>query len=83
MGVSIERDGKIIVTAPHQAELIDIEKFVSEKRIWIYQKLAKKDALNREGPKREFVNGQGFLYLQNSLKWPFLVFWNRKLNSHY
>jgi len=68
MGISIERDGKIIVTAPHQVELIDIEKFVSEKRIWIYQKLAKKKALNREGPKREFVNGQGFLYLGKSYR---------------
>ena len=61
MGISIERDGKIMVTAPHNAELIDIEKFVSEKRVWIYQKLAQKKALNREKPKREFVNGQGFL----------------------
>lgn len=68
MGISIERDGKIMVTAPHQAELIDIENFVSEKRIWIYQKLAKKKALNREGPKREYVNGQGFLYLGKSYR---------------
>jgi len=68
MGIFVERDGTIMVTAPHQAELIDIEKFVSEKRIWIYQKLAKKKALNREGPKREFVNGQGFLYLGKSYR---------------
>jgi len=31
MGISIERDGKIMVTAPHQVKPIDIEKFVSEK----------------------------------------------------
>ncbi len=68
MGIFVERDGTIMVTAPHQAELIDIEKFVSEKRIWIYQKLAQKKTLNREGPKREFVNGQGFLYLGKSYR---------------
>ena len=68
MEISIERDGTIMVTAPHKAELIDIEKFVSEKRIWIYQKLAQKRVLNREGPKREFVNGQGFLYLGKSYR---------------
>jgi len=68
MGISIERDGTIMVMAPHQAELIDIEKFVSEKRIWIYQKLAKKKALNRKKPMREFVNGQGFLYLGKSYR---------------
>jgi predicted metal-dependent hydrolase len=68
VGISVERDGTIMVTAPHKAELIDIKKFVSEKRIWIYQKLAQKKALNREGPKREFVNGQGFLYLGKSYR---------------
>jgi len=68
MGIAIERDGVIVVTAPHQAKFNDIEKFVSEKRIWIYQKLAKKKTLNREKPKREFVNGQGFLYLGKSYR---------------
>ena len=63
MGIAIERDGAIIVTASHQAKFNEIEKFVSEKKIWIYQKLAKKKTLNREKPRREFVNGQGFLYL--------------------
>ena len=68
MGIAIERDGVIIVTAPRQAKFDDIEKFVSEKRIWIYQKLAKKKTLNREKPRREFVNGQGFLYLGKSYR---------------
>ena len=68
MGIAIERDGAIIVTAPHQAKFNEIEKFVSEKKIWIYQKLAKKKTLNREKPKREFVNGQGFLYLGKSYR---------------
>ncbi len=68
VGISVERDGTIMVTAPHKAEPIDIDKFVSEKRIWIYQKLTKKKALNREGPMREFVNSQGFLYLGKSYR---------------
>jgi Predicted metal-dependent hydrolase len=72
MGISIERDGAVMVKIPHQAELNDIEKFISEKKIWIYQKLAKKKALNRERPKREFVNGQGFLYLGKSYRLRFI-----------
>ena len=68
MGIAIERDGAIMVTAPHQAKFNEIEKFVSEKKIWIYQKLAKKKTLNREKPRREFVNGQGFLYLGKSYR---------------
>ena len=68
MGISIDRDGAVIVKIPNQAELNDIEKFISEKKTWIYQKLAKKKAINREKPKREFVNGQGFLYLGKSYR---------------
>lgn len=68
MGIAMERDGAIIVTAPHQAKFNDIEKFVSEKKIWIYRKLAKEKTLNREKPRREFVNGQGFLYLGKSYR---------------
>ncbi len=72
MGISIERDGAVMVKVPHQAELNDIEKFISEKRIWIYQKLAVKKTLNRQKPKREFVNGQGFLYLGKSYRLKFI-----------
>ena len=72
MGISIERDGAVMVKIPHQAELNDIEKFISEKKVWIYQKLAKKKVLNRERPKREFVNGQGFLYLGKSYRLRFI-----------
>ncbi len=70
--ISIERDGAVMVKAPHQVELDNIEKFISEKKVWIYQKLAKKKALNRERPKREFVNGQGFLYLGKSYRLKFI-----------
>lgn len=79
MGIAIERDGAIIVTAPHQAKFNEIEKFVSEKKIWIYQKLAKKKTLNREKPRREFVNGQGFLYLGKSYRLKFID--NGKMKS--
>jgi hypothetical protein len=71
MGISIERDGAVMVKVPHQAELNDIEKFISEKKIWIHQKLAQKKALNIERPQREFVNGQGFLYLGKSYRLKF------------
>lgn len=68
IGISVERNGSVIVRAPLRTEINEIERFVSEKRVWIYQKLAKKKALNQEKPKREFVNGQGFLYLGKSYR---------------
>ncbi|MDL2123169.1 MAG: M48 family metallopeptidase [Deltaproteobacteria bacterium] len=71
MEISIERDGAVMVKTPYQIELNEIEKFISEKNVWIHQKLAKKKAINRERPKREFVNGQGFLYLGKSYRLKF------------
>ena len=68
LGLSIERDGAVIVRAPFKAGDEEIEKFISEKRIWIQQKLSRKQSVTREKPAREFVNGQGFLYLGKSYR---------------
>ena len=68
LGLTIERDGAVIVRVPLNLGDEVVEKFVSEKRIWIQQKLAQKASVNRKAPKREFVNGQGFLYLGRSYR---------------
>jgi len=68
IGITIERDGSVVVRAPFDKGFSKIEKFVSEKRIWIHKKLAQKQAVNREKPKHEFINGQGFLYLGKSYR---------------
>ena len=68
IAITVERDGGIALSAPKEASIADIEEFVLDKQIWIHQKLARKKALNREKPIREFVNGQGFLYLGKSYR---------------
>jgi predicted metal-dependent hydrolase len=66
--ITIERDGTITVKAPAEIKAIDIERFVVGKGIWIHQKLLKKKSQHQEKPQREFVNGQGFLYLGKSYR---------------
>jgi predicted metal-dependent hydrolase len=56
------------VRAPLDQSRDEIDAFVAEERIWIHQKLSQKASLNRKRPKREFVNGQGFLYLGKSYR---------------
>lgn len=68
IGITVERDGAIMVRAPFQEDPEKIARFVTEKRIWIHQKLAKKKAINHVSHHREFVNGQGFLYLGKSYR---------------
>ncbi len=68
LSISVERDGSIIVAAPREATKDAITKYVRSKRLWIHQKLSLKKRTNREKVQREFVNGQGFLYLGKSYR---------------
>ncbi|WP_295454052.1 hypothetical protein [uncultured Thiodictyon sp.] len=36
------------------------------RSFWIYTKLAEKDRLHRQVPRKQFVDGEGFLYLRRS-----------------
>lgn len=69
LGITVERDGSLVVSAPTAAPQPDIEAFVRQKQFWIYTKLAEKEILRGSGlPPREFVNGEGFLYLGRSYR---------------
>jgi predicted metal-dependent hydrolase len=66
MQITVERSGDLILSAPPGIALAQLRAFVLEKRFWIYTKLAEKDRLQRQAPRKEFVNGEGFLYLGRS-----------------
>jgi len=68
LGITVERDGKVIINAPLTADHKAIERFVWSKTIWIHQKLSYKSDTNREKVRRDFVSGQGFLYLGKSYR---------------
>lgn len=63
MQITVERTGELILSAPPEVGIDQLREFVSEKRFWIYTKLAEKDRLQRKVPRKEFVGGEGFLYL--------------------
>lgn len=42
--------------------------FVREKSVWIHTKIAEKAQLQRRAPVKEFVDGEGFLYLGKSYR---------------
>ena len=42
IGITIERDGSVTVRSPFFVPADEINRFVSNKRIWIQQKLSKK-----------------------------------------
>jgi predicted metal-dependent hydrolase len=64
----IERDNSLIVRAPLQATQDELDSFIKRKRVRIYKKLAEKKYMNFTELKKQFVNGEGFLYLGRSYK---------------
>ncbi|HVZ36071.1 MAG TPA: SprT family zinc-dependent metalloprotease [Polyangiaceae bacterium] len=66
LGLTVERDGSLILSAPAEVADTRLEKFAREKRFWVYQKLAAKEALPPPLPARRYVNGEAFPYLGRS-----------------
>ena len=64
----IERDNSLTVRSPLEATDTEIENFVRRKQLWLYQKFAERQTQQVMTKKREFVNGEGFLYLGRNYK---------------
>lgn len=66
IGITVDRDGSLIVNAPNDCDEAELAAFAHDKRMWIYKKLAEKDLLLSQRPTKEFVSGEGFAYLGRS-----------------
>jgi len=66
--IIVDRDGSLVLATPLAAPLETLEQFVDDKRFWIYTKLAEKQAQARTRSPREYVSGEGFLYLGRSYR---------------
>ena len=62
VSIFIERDGTVRVLAPVAVPAEKIEAVIKSREYQIFKKLAKWRELNQGKVKREFVNGQSFLY---------------------
>jgi hypothetical protein len=63
LSIYIERDGQVTILAPEELTGQQLEEVLEQKRGWIYKSLAEWEDLNATQIKREYVNGEGFLYL--------------------
>src|SRR5258708_2427524 len=66
LGLTVERDGSLVLSAPPHVADARLERFAKQKRFWVYQKLAAKEALPPALPVRKFVTGERFPYLGRS-----------------
>jgi predicted metal-dependent hydrolase len=65
---TVDRFGELVLSAPEQCDTGVLERFVRERRFWIYTKLAAKEAQRPAPVRKEFVNGEGFPYLGRSYR---------------
>lgn len=68
IGITVERDGSIVVNAPEGLEIDEIEKHVHKKRLWIWEKLAIKKAHKNNEIEKKFISGESFYYLGRSYR---------------
>ncbi len=66
--IYIERDGKVSVLVPEKLTSRQVDDILESKRKWIYQSLAEWQDLNANRIQRDYVNGEGFLYLGRSYR---------------
>src|SRR6266540_654271 len=68
LGITIERDGELVVTAPAAIPEEEIERLVRQKGLWIYRKLAEREFVVGPGREKEYVPGETFYYLGRSYR---------------
>jgi predicted metal-dependent hydrolase len=68
MEIIVDRDGSLVLATPPSVPREALEQFVDENLVWIYTKLAEKEAQARPKSPREYVSGEGFPYLGRSYR---------------
>jgi predicted metal-dependent hydrolase len=68
VGITVERKGDLSVSIPDQADLAQVEAVVRRKLFWVFTKLTEKELLFHPAPEKEYVSGEGFLYLGRSYR---------------
>ena len=68
VGIIVDRDGSLVISAPDDCPEEVIEKAARAKRSWVRAKLAEKRLLFPPRAPREYVTGEGFYHLGRSYR---------------
>lgn len=66
--ITVERSGELSIIAPSRTTENELIDFIEEKLLWIHTKIEEKARLQKRAPIKEFVDGEGFLYLGKSYR---------------
>jgi predicted metal-dependent hydrolase len=68
LGITVERDGSLVISSPPGIEHPRIESLVRGKLPWLHDKLAARDLLLPSPPEKEYVSGESHYYLGRSYR---------------
>jgi len=63
LSIIVERDRSLLVRAPKNMSVEEIQQWVDEKKLWIYEKIRHPQKYPPEPVKKEFATGETILYL--------------------
>lgn len=66
--IGVDRHGTLTLTVPTQCPQAKIERFARDRKFWVYTKLTEKERLYKPRSRKEFFEGEGFLYLGRSYR---------------
>jgi predicted metal-dependent hydrolase len=66
--LTVERDATITASVPVATDEAQLTRVIVAKRLWLYAKLRERAEVGPPAPPREFVSGEGFLYLGRSYR---------------
>lgn len=66
IGLTIERDGSLVVTAPTRCDDDALGDAVRSRLLWVHTKLAERRLLQGDPPPHRFLDGEGYWFLGTS-----------------
>lgn len=61
--LTVERDSTLLLASPPGIDRATLEAFVRAKQAWVYKKIAEKALTQKTVRKKQFIQGESFLYL--------------------
>ncbi len=68
LALEVTRDASVILRVPKRTSMVHIEKLVYRNRFWIQKRQKIAQEKYKKFIPKEFVNGEGFLYLGNTYR---------------
>jgi len=63
LGLTVDRGGELVAHVPTAISVDELTCWINKKLLWVYRKLALKEAAAPEFIKPDYVSGEGFCYL--------------------